>query len=234
MDRNRLQELIQRDLDGELSHAERAELARVLLQDHDARRLQREFRRTDQLLRDIPAAEAPASLRADILAAREQSVRPVASPAQRKYNPTFYRLAAVILAGVLVVGISEILRDKNAPTPNLQGSMQPPAQDQLVLQADNVEIRASLTRHGSKLRLELNSTAAFRSEVVARIDPATTTFVGNTGAAPLGVAQDRVTIPVAVGSQLDVLEFSGAAPIRLELRAGGRLLAQGQLSISDR
>ena len=233
MDRKRLQELIQRDLDGELSHAERAELARVLLQDHDARRLQHEFRRTHDLLRGIPAAEAPSGLRTEILAAREQVSRP-AAPAERKYNPMFYRMAAVILAGVLVVGISEILRDKNSPPSNLQGSMQPPAQNQLTLQADNVEVRASLTRHGSKLRLELNSTAAFRSEVIARIDPAMTTFVGNSSAAPLGVAKDRVTIPVAVGSQLDVLEFSGTAPIRLELRAGARLLAEGQLSISDR
>jgi hypothetical protein len=232
MDRKRLQELIQRDLDGELLHAERAELARVLLQDHDARRLQHEFRRTHELLRGIPAAEAPAGLREEILAAREQSARPAVS-GQRKYSQPLYRIAAVVLAGVLVVGISEILRDKNAPTPNLQGSMQPGPQDQLTLRADNVEVRASITRVGSKLRLELNSTAAFRSEVIARIDPAMTTFVGNASAAPLGVAKDRVTIPVAVGSQLDVLEFSGTAPIRLELRSDGQLLGAGTLSVSE-
>lgn len=232
MDRKRLQELIQRDLDGELSHAERAELARVLLQDHDARRLQHEFRRTHDLLRGIPAAETPAGLRAEILAAREQVAGP-AAPAARRYNPTFYRIAAVILAGVLVVGVSEILRDKNSPPSNLQGSMQPAPEDHLTLQADNVEVRATLTRHGSTLRLELNSTAALRSEIIARIDPAMTTFVGNSSAAPLGVAKDRVTIPVAVGSQLDVLEFSGTAPIRLELRAGGRLLAEGKLSLGN-
>lgn len=232
MDRKRLQDLIQADLDGELSHAERAELARVLLQDHDARRLQHDFRRTHEILRTIPAAETPAGLRAEILAAREQAVHPI-TPAQRKYNPTFYRVAAVLLAGVLVVGISEILRDKNSATTNLQGSMQPETRDQLTLRADNVEVRASLTSRGSNLRLELNSTAGFQSEVIARIDPAMTTFVGNSSAAPLGVANDRVTIPLAVGSQLDVLEFSGAAPIRLELRANGRLLAEGKLAVDN-
>lgn len=232
MDSKRLQELIQRDLDGELSHAERAELARVLLQDHDARRLQHDFRRTHDLLRSIPAAETPPGLRAEILAARQPAAQP-AAPVQRKYNPTFYRVAAVVLAGVLIVGVSEILRDKSAPSSNLQGSMQPASRDRLTLQADNVAVRASLTRHGPNLRLELNSTAGFRSEVVARIDPAMTTFVGNSSVAPLGVAKDRVTIPLAVGSQLDVLEFSGMAPIRLELRADGRLLAEGRLSINE-
>ena len=69
MDRGQLQELIQADLDGELSVAERAELARLLLQDPEARRLHGEFRQTDQLLRDIPAAEPPPGLRAAILAA---------------------------------------------------------------------------------------------------------------------------------------------------------------------
>lgn len=232
MDRKRLQELIQADLDGELSHAERAELARVLLQDHDARRLQHEFRRTHELLRSIPAAEAPAGLRAEILAARREAAAEPAAPARRRYNPAFYRVAAVILAGVLIVGISEILRDKNSPPSNLQGSMQPAPREKLTLQADEVEVRATLTRHGTNVRLELNSTAAFQSEVIAWIDPAVTTFVGNSSAAPLGVANDRVTIPVAVGSQLDVLEFSGSAPIRLELRANGRLLAEGKLSLN--
>ena len=52
---NQLQELIQADLDGELSVTERAELARLLLQDPEARRLQNDFRRTDQLLREIAA-----------------------------------------------------------------------------------------------------------------------------------------------------------------------------------
>jgi anti-sigma factor RsiW len=53
---DRLRDLIQADLDGALSAAERAELARLLLQDPEARRLHGQLQRTDQLLRDIPAA----------------------------------------------------------------------------------------------------------------------------------------------------------------------------------
>lgn len=232
MDKTQLQNLIQGDLDGELSPTQRAELARVLLQDHDARRLQQEFRRTDQLLRDIPAAEAPANLRADILAARGLSERPVDAERPRFSQP-FYRIAAVVLVGVLVVGISELLRDSNAPTPNLQGSMNAAAQDHLTLRADDVEISASLTRVGSSLRLEINSTATIPGEVIARIDPATTTLVGNPGDALRTTATGQITVPLAIGSQTSVLEFSGAAPIQLELRSGGRLLGEGRLSVSE-
>jgi hypothetical protein len=232
MDRNRLQELIQTDLDGELTPAERAELARVLLQDHDARRLQQEFRRTDQLLRDIPAAETPPGLRAEILAAREIPARPVVAQ-PRRYSQPFYRIAAVVLVGVLVVGISEILRDSQSPWPNLQGSMNPPPEDHLSLRAENVEVRASLTRVGSTLRLKLDSTATIPGEVIARIDPAMTTFVGNSGDARLTAGNGEVTIALATGTQSSVLEFSGAAPIRLELRSGGRLLDEGTLFVSE-
>jgi len=232
MDKTQLQNLIQGDLDGELSPTQRAELARVLLQDHDARRLQQEFRRTDQLLRDIPAAEAPANLRADILAARGLSERPV-DAGLRRYSQPFYRIAAVVLVGVLVVGISELLRDSNAPTPNLQGSMNAATQDQLTLRAENVEVRASLARVGSKLRLEINSTATIAGEIIARIDPATTALVGNSGDALQTTATGQVTVPLAIGSQISVLEFSGAAPIQLELRSGGRLLGEGKLSVSE-
>ncbi len=232
MDRNRLQELIQADLDGELSHAERAELARALLQDHDARRLQQEFRKTDQLLRDIPSAEAPPGLRAEVLVARGLLASP-SDAGLRRYSRPFYRMAAVVLVGVLVVGIGELLRDSNAPAPNLQGSLRAAPQENLSLRAENVEVRASLTRVGTKLRLELNSTATIPGEVIARIDPATTTLVGNSGDVIPTAASGAVTIQFATGTQSSVLEFTGAAPIRLELRSAGRLLGEGQLSVTD-
>ena len=232
MDRNRLQELIQADLDGALSPSERAELARALLQDHDARRLQREFRRTDQLLRDIPTAEAPAGLRDEILAARGLQAQPEVSGRPR-YSQPFYRIAAVVLVGVLIVGISELLRDSNGPVPNLQGSLRAAPQDHLSLRADDVEVRASLMRVGSKLRLELNSTATIASEVVAMIDPAMMALVGNSGEAQLTTTNGQVTVRLAPGSQFSVLEFSGAAPIHLELRSDGRLLNAGKLSVTE-
>ena len=50
----------------------------------------------------------------------------------------------------------------------------------------------------------------------------------------LTAARDRVSIQPAMGRQAVVLEFSGAAPIRLQLRSGGRLLGEGTLAVDAR
>ena len=241
MDKGQLQELIQTDLDGELSVTERAELARLLLRDPEARRLHDDFRRTDQLLRDIPEAEPPHGLRAAVLAGLAPSVRP-ADPGHRQYGWPIYRVAAAILGGLLIVGISYLWLDGNAPGTDLQGSLGaaggpnttgPAApQDQLSMRAEGVEVSASLRREGQGLRLELNSSTTIPCEVIARIDPATTKFVGNADDAQLTTASGQVTVQLATGSQAFVLDFSGAAPIHLQLRSGGRLLGEGRLSVS--
>jgi len=231
MDKSQLQELIQADLDGELSVAQRAVLARLLLQDPEARHLHTEFRRTDQLLRNIAAAEPPPGLREAILAGSAPSVRPGQS-GQRPYGLPLYRMAAVILGGLLVAGLSYVLIDAQVRGPDLQGSLVAP-QGHLSLRAEGAEVSASLRRDGEKLRLELNSSTTIPCEIIARIDPATTIFVGKTGDAALSTTNSQVTVVPAMGSQEVVLDFSGAAPIRLELRSDGRLLGEGSLSVSN-
>jgi hypothetical protein len=231
MDRDTLQDLIQADLDGELSVAERALLARLLLQNPEARRLHAEFRRTDQLLRNIAAAEPPAGLRAAILAGSAPSVRPGHS-GQRHYGLPVYRMAAVILSGLLIAGLSYVLIDARVPGTDLQGSLIAP-QGHLSLRAEGAEVSASLRRDGEKLRLELNSSTAIPCEIIARIDPGTTTFVGKTGDAELASSSGQVTVKPGIGNQAVMLDFSGAAPIHLELRSGGRLLGEGSLSVSN-
>ncbi|HEY8266093.1 MAG TPA: hypothetical protein VIG03_05920 [Steroidobacteraceae bacterium] len=231
MDKGQLQELIQADLDGQLSVAERAVLARLLLQDPEARRLHAEFRRTDQLLRSVAAAEPPPGLRADILAGSAQSLR-TGNSAQRQDGLPLYRMAAVIIAGLLIAGLSYVLIDVQVPGTNLQGSLIAP-QGHLSLRAEGAEISASLRRDGERLRLELNSSTTIPCEIIAKIDPATTTFVGKTGDAALTAAGGQVTVVPQTGSRKVVLDFSGAAPIQLQLRAGGRLLGEGSLSVSN-
>ncbi len=232
MNKDQLQDLIQADLDGELSATERADLARLVLQDPEARRLQNEFRKTDQLLRDIADAEPPPGLRDAILAGRAQSVRR-GNPRRQQYGSPVYRMAAVIIGGLLIVGVSYLVRDGNAPAKNLQGSLIAP-QDHWSMRGEGAEVQASLRRSGEKLRLEITMSTTVASEIVARIDPAATTLVGSSGDAQLNSADGEITVQPAVGSQTVVLEFSGAAPIQLELRSGGRLLGEGRLSISDR
>ena len=61
MDATRVQDMIQADLDGKLSTAESAELARLLLQDPEARRLHDELRRTHTLLRTFVRTHAHAN-----------------------------------------------------------------------------------------------------------------------------------------------------------------------------
>jgi hypothetical protein len=223
----RLQDLIQADLDGELSVAERAELARLLLQDPEARRLQGELRKTDRLLRDIAAAEPPAGLRAAILAAPAQSARP-GNSGRTQANWPAYRIAAAIVGGLLIVGLSYLVREGDAPATELQGSLIA-RQDHLSMRSDGVELRASLEQNGEILKLELTSSATVSYEVIARIDPAMTNFVGATGDAHWTAASGQVSVQPAMGHQVVVLEFSGAAPIQLQLRSGGRLLGEGRL-----
>ncbi len=97
------------------------------------------------------------------------------------------------------------------------------------------EVSASLQRDGDTLRLELDvvdddSLRGHRQRSIR----STTTFVGKTGDAQLTAARDRVTIQPAMGRQAVSLEFSGAAPIQLQLRSGGRLLGEGTLSVDAR
>jgi hypothetical protein len=241
VDRDQLQDLIQADLDGELAAAGRAELARLLLQDPEARRLHDEFRRTDQLLRGVLQAAPPVSLREAILATPALTTRSGA-PARRQYAWPPYRVAAAILGGLLVVGIGYFLRDDSVPLTSLQGSLDAPGgpgttglvepQDQLSIRAEGVEVNASLRRDGQGLRLEVNLSAGMPCEVVAKFDPATTTYIGKPDDARFTAANGQVTVQSAAGSRDFVLDFSGAAPIELQLRSGRRLLGEGKLSVS--
>jgi hypothetical protein len=232
VDKIQLEELIQRELDGGLSVPERADLARLLLQDPEARRLHHELRRTDELLHEIPVAEPPPDLRAAILAAPSRSSRP-ADAGRRSYARSFYRLAAVILGGLLIVGIADILLGSDSRRPGLQGSLAGAPQDHLSLRAEGVEASALLRRDGQMMKLELTVSAAFPCEVVARFDPATTTLVGNAGDALVTAAGDLVNARLAAGRRALSLDFSGASPIRLQLRSEGRLLGEGTLAVSE-
>jgi hypothetical protein len=232
MDRDELQALIQADLDGELSVTERAGLARRLLQDPEARRLHDEFRRTDQLLRDIGSVEPPHGMREAILS----------RSGHRQTGWPGYRVAAVVLGGLLIAGLSYLLMDADVPRTELQGSFgagvgpdtsgSGAPQDYLSMRAEGAEVSATLHRNGQGLRLELNLSTTIPSEVIARIDPATTAFVGDPGDAELEPESGLATVQLAAGSQVFVLDFSGAGPIHLQLRSGGRLLAEGRLSVS--
>jgi hypothetical protein len=235
MTQDRLDDLIQGDLDGALSAAEQAELARLLLQDHGVRRLHGQMKRTDRLLRDIPAAEPPAALREAVRAA---SARP-GEVTTRWRRVSTYRIAAAFVGGLLMVGVVYVLSDGRHPGRELQGSVSADAepaaaaaQSRASLRAEGFEVEATLRREGARLRLEIASTAARPGELAVKIDPAAMSLAGSTGDAPLAAAGDEVTVRLPAGRHVTVLEFSGAAPLRLELRAEGRVVGKAQLSFS--
>jgi hypothetical protein len=232
---DRLHELIQADLDGALSAADRAELARLLLQDPDARRLHGQMQRTDRLLREIPAAEPPVGLRDAVLAG---SAGRGEAPSRWRRLST-YRIAAAFVGGLLVVGIAYVVSDGRDSAHELQGSVSAGAesaagstQPGVTLQSEGIEVKAALRRDGGELHLELASSAARPGELAVKIDPAATSLTGHPGNASLAAAGDEVAVQLPAGSHVTVLDFSGAAPIRLELRVEGRAVGEAQLSVS--
>lgn len=227
MTSERLHDLIQADLDGALSAADRAELARALLQDPEARRLHGQMQRTDRLLREVPAAEPPARLRDSILAG---TARRAAAPGRWRRLST-YRVAAAFVGGLLVVGAAYFLGDGRAPGSGLQGSLAAP-QQHVSLLAEGMSVDAALRRDGGRMRLELEASATAPGEVVVRFDAAATTFTGSAGEASVAAAPGSVTVPLATGSHVTALEFSAAAPIRLELHAGGQLAGAASLAVT--
>ena len=236
MNSARLHELIQSELDGALSAAERAELARLLLQDPEARRLRDQFGRLDRLLRDIPLAEPPAGLRAAILAEPAISARPGA-PENQQRHWRLYGLAAALLGGMAIVGVGYLVMDERTPGADLQGSVVETGgeasgapRDHWNVRADGIEASASLRRAGEGLRLELKLSATRPGEVIAGFDPAATSLVGAPAGVRLDSASGRVVIQSEAGAHIYALDFSRAAPIELQLHAGGQLLAQGTLS----
>lgn len=239
MDSTRLNELIQSDLDGELSAAGRAELARLVLQDPEARRLHDQFRRLDQLLRDIPQAEPPAGLRAAILDARGAPARPAAHAVRVSGLPA-WRMAAAVFAVAILTAVGYMLLDTAGPQTELQGSLgaaSGPALtvsaaplDQLSILAEGVEVSAALKTNGDGLLLELRLAGSVPYQVAAVFDPTETVYVGKSGAALVADSGSEVLVKSGIGLQDFALEFSRVAPIRLQVRANGRLLGEGQLS----
>jgi hypothetical protein len=166
-----------------------------------------------------------------------------AEPRRAQRTQPSWRLAAVVVGGLLVAGISYQLLDAGAPGPDLQGSLgradsvesvgRIAAQDRLSLRAEGVEVDATLSRNGERLSLEIDLTTSIPCEVIARIDPATTAFLGSRGDSQPHVAGSQVAVRLESGRRVFALDFSGTAPIELQLKSAGRVLAEGRLSVSD-
>jgi hypothetical protein len=146
-------------------------------------------------------------------------------------------VAAALLGGMAIVGVGYLLLDDRTPGADLQGSLvatggmgTSAARDHWTFRAQGIEASASLKRAGEGLRIELKLAATEPSEVIAGFDPAATSLVGQPAGVRLDSASGRIFIQSEAGTGVYVLDFSRAAPIELELRTGGQLLAQDTLS----
>jgi len=242
MDATRTQELIQADLDGELPAAERAELARRLLQDPEARRLHDELWRTHALLRGVSPAQPPAGLRPAILASIGLSSRSTTPGSGGGSRWPALRLAAAIVGGLVVAGIGYTLLDAGQPGTDLQGSLGAaiPATaggqaatraDQASFQAAGIEARATLRRSGAGMRLDLELGGTIPYEVVATFDPGSGAYVGADGDAAITRGNGTVVIQAQPGGLVRTLEFTGHTPIGLQVRSRDRVLASQELTV---
>lgn len=242
MEATRAQELIQADLDGKLSTAESAELARLLLQDPEARRLHDELRRTHALLRGVSPAQPPAGLRPAILASIGLSSRSTTPGSGGGGRWPALRLAAAIVGGLVAAGIGYTLLDAGQPGTDLQGSLgaaipataggQAAARaEQASFQAEGIEARATLHRSGAGMRLDLELGGTTPYEVVATFDPGSGAYVGPDGGATITQGNGTVVVQAQPGGPVRTLEFSGHTPIRVQVRSRDRVLASQELSV---
>jgi anti-sigma factor RsiW len=119
----RIAELIQADVDGELAVAERGELEAVLKQSAEARRFREEMLQVARLMAELPLVNPPPGLTRRILDRIELPSRTrwlVASTTW--FRPASYGLA--LAAGVLIaVGIAQVTPTESGDFQNLVGSM---------------------------------------------------------------------------------------------------------------
>ena len=217
-DDQRLQELIQADLDGRLDGADKAELARRLLADPSARRLQDELRRTDTLLRDLPSAEPPGDLRPAVqealgLSNHNRGGRRVAD------GGVGFRLAAAVVAGVVVVGLGYGLLSERQDTTALQGSVAAGATPVATLQAGSGQVVIRLEETGADgTRLVLTLAGEVDGEIAAiPVDGVPSChFVGEDPS-----SGGESVLALSGGHVPAVIDCTGQGAVRLETRLNG-------------
>jgi len=218
----RLRELIQADLDGQLDGTDKAELARRLLADPAARRLHDELRRTDTLLRDLPSVEPPDGLRSAVRESLGLSDHHRGGRREADGGVGF-RLAAAIVAGLVVVGLGYGLLSERRDTTVLQGSIAqstsaPVLVDDTTLRVGPGVVTARMFREGAdRTRLTVESSGAGEVRVVGSYDPLALTPQSGTGTEGQA-GQFTLVLSGTAGSES--VEFAGTGTVRLEVAAG--------------
>jgi hypothetical protein len=147
--------LIHAEIDGELSAAERGELARRVLADPQTRAVREELRQLSAALEAVPAVDPPAGLQTSIFAALPPSH---AEPRRIALPPSRWRYAAVI-AGLVTLGavVFATLDGQRPGSAELAGTITAPRSpvtiDAVRLEGGPVTGRVSLYRDARGLSL---------------------------------------------------------------------------------
>lgn len=215
--------LVHAEIDGDLDARQRAELARRLLADPQARALREELVRVAAALDGVKETEPPAALRANVL----HAVSNMAAPRRRSpWRAARWRYAALI-AGILgmTAVVYESVDGTGAGTADLAGTIAAQRAavtlDTAVLGDGPVTGRISLYREGSALGLAFDLTASAPMDVVISSDGRQLRIndLGRSGSAD---PRPTVTLPEA--------SADGSRVVDLTFLIAGRDVAHAQLT----
>jgi anti-sigma factor RsiW len=216
--------LIHAEIDGELDAAQRADLARCLLADPQARVLREDLRRLAALLDGMKAVEPPAELQERIFAALPQS----AIKRPRLLSPA-WRLAAV-LAGVVAAG-AVVFEAVRAPTPS-SGDLSGTIAAQTATMVDTVSVgeeavsgRVSLYRDRAQLALKFELVTGSPVDVLVASGGHTVRVNGLKGPDKSGTSPGTL-VRLPPGFQLN------GEPVDLTFLMGGRAVGKATLRAS--
>ena len=178
MRKEKLEELIQLDLDGRATHEERLAIAEALEHDPEARAIHAEMREVHLILDRRPKVDPPEDLRRRIatdvhrLSPRpaEASVRGLASAPRRHQRVMRFTLAAAATLALAVLLVPTLVRDTDSN--QMRGTMAPPSaaeneKEVILLAGNGIDGVVAAAWEGAELvlRPELRSPGAGRLEV---------------------------------------------------------------------
>ena len=200
--------LIHAELDGDLSSEQRADLARLLLADPQARALRDEFRSVCSRLDAVGQVEPPPQFKDSIL--NRLPSRPAATT-YRRASVSRWRLAAM-LAGLLAAGsiVYETVRGPAPGSRETAGTMAadaPTTVDSVVVGGGPVTGHATLYCDKSGLAVGLEVTAPEPVDVLISTGGHSFRVSGLGSSSPAGSARQTVALP-GVRMQGEAIELS--------------------------
>ncbi len=221
----RIEELVNADLDGRLSEGEHAELARAMLSDLDVRRLHDELRRLQARLQDVPPAEVPPEFLGSVMAAlprqQEQARESAASGGGGGWSWRHFAAMAAAL-GVVAVGLRLAAIGDRMDGSSAVGTMAVQGEAGSVrIDRPEVEGVVSLREAGGAVYADLEVAPHGSLEVVVLQGGKT---IGRAGLEPA-----PADAPRKVSLELSG-EASVAGPVVVRFVSGGRLVEEVSLA----